>query len=195
MNETAAKSPTRRKPRADGLRNREHLIDVAKTAFTEVGAAVTLEEIARRAEVGIGTLYRHFPTRDAIIEAVYRHEVERLGDAATEFAKTKAPVDALRDWMRLFVGHITAKKLIAPALNEMVGGPSELYASSTQRMKTAITSLVDRAVASGDIRLGLEPLDLLRALAGVANVGGGADWEPSALRLIDILIAGVLVRR
>lgn len=184
-----------RKPRADAERNHALLLDVAKTAFAEMGAEVSLEEIARRAGVGIGTLYRHFPTRGAIIEAVYRQEIARLSDAATELAKTRGTVDALRDWMRLFVGHIATKKLIAPALNEIVGGPSDLYAASSDRMKAAITMLVDRAVASGDIRLGLEPLDLLRALAGVANVWGSADWEQGALRLIDILIAGVLVRR
>jgi AcrR family transcriptional regulator len=194
MQDAPVKGPGR-KPRVDAARNHALLLEVAKTAFAELGADVSLEEIAKRAGVGIGTLYRHFPNRGAIIEAVYRQEIERLSDAATELAKTSGPVDALRDWMRLFVGHIATKKLIAPALNEIVGGPSDLYAASSVRMKAAITMLVDRAVASGDIRLGLEPLDLLRALAGVANVWGSADWEPGALRLIDILIAGVLVRR
>src|ERR1700753_1975504 len=93
-----------RKPRADAQRNRERLIDAAKAAFAEVGADVSLEEIARRAEVGIGPLYRHFPTREAVVEAVYRRELQQLVDAAERLLAEQTPVGALRAWPRLSGG-------------------------------------------------------------------------------------------
>ncbi len=179
-----------RKPRADAQRNREHLLVVAKRVFTRDGAETSLDEVAKQAGVGIGTLYRHFPTRDALIEAVYRAEVEALANAATRLSKERVPLEALREWMRLFVDYIATKNLIVPALNSMVDGPSQLYASSGDQVKHAINTLVGRAVESGDIRHDLEPLDLLRALVGVAHVAASADWEASAKRLIDILLLG-----
>lgn len=184
-----------RKPRADAERNRIRLMEVAKAAFTELGADVALEEIARRAGVGIGTLYRHFPTRDALLTEVYRHAVEQLAETAAHLSKTRTPVDALRDWMRLFVDYIATKQVMAPALSAMSGGTAGLYASSGPTIKTAISLLIDRAVAHGDIRLDLEPLDLLRALMGVANVNNGPGWQASAHMLIDILIDGLRVHR
>ena len=179
-----------RKPRADGRRNRERLLEVAKAAFAGVGADVSLEEIARRAGVGIGTLYRHFPTRDAIVEAVYRREVQQLADAATRLLETLSPGEALHEWMRLFVDYIATKKVIAPALGSIVGGVSELYASSSVRITDAMSLLVDRARTCGDIRPA-KPADLLRALVGFTYVNTGPDWEASARRLIDILMDGL----
>jgi AcrR family transcriptional regulator len=184
------KPKTERKPRADAQRNREHLLVVAKRVFTRDGAETNLDDVARQAGVGIGTLYRHFPTRDALIEAVYRAEVEALAKAASRLSQERAPLEALREWMRLFVDYIATKNLIVPALNSMVGGPSQLYASSGDQMKSAIDTLVGRAVESGDIRRDLEPFDLLRALVGVAHVAASPDWEASAKRLIDILLLG-----
>ena len=117
------KGLTGRKPRADAQRNRALLLKTAKAAFAEKGAGASLDEIARTAGVGAGTLYRHFPTRDALIEAVYRAEVEALATAATRLLQERPPLDALREWMRLFVDYIATKNLIVPALNSMVGGP------------------------------------------------------------------------
>jgi AcrR family transcriptional regulator len=179
-----------RKPRADARRNRERLIEVAKAAFADAGPDVSLDEIARRAAVGIGTLYRHFPTRDAIVEAVYRREVQQLADAATRLLGSLSPGEALHAWMRLFIDYIATKKVMAPALGAMVGGASELYASSGARITDAISLLVDRASASGDIRP-VDPTDLLRALVGFTYVNIGPDWEASARRLIDILMNGL----
>ncbi|MBS1034053.1 TetR/AcrR family transcriptional regulator [Gluconobacter cerinus] len=180
----------RRRPRSDGQRNREHLLNVAKTAFTAGEIDIPLDEVARRAGVGIGTLYRHFPNRDALIEAVYRIELDRLADAAPVLATQHPPVEALRAWMRLFVDYIAAKQVIAPALNGLVGGTSALYAQSGIVLQGAIDTLVAAAVASGDLNAEIEPIDLLRALAGVSNFSAGPGWETSAKRLIDILIAG-----
>src|ERR1700751_2676994 len=179
-----------RKPRTDAQLNRERILEVAKEAFTRSGANASLDDIAREAGVGAGTLYRHFPTRDALIEAVYRTEVEKLAAAERRFAEAMSPIDALRAWMLLFVDYIAAKHIIAPALNTLVGGPSKLYEGSRAQVQGAIDSLVKRAIKSGDIRKELEPFDLLRALIGVSNVVSSPDWQQSAKRLVDILIIG-----
>ena len=192
MREANRRDPTR-PLRADARRNRDRVIEVAKAMFSDGGADTSLEAIAKGAGVGIGTLYRHFPTRDALIESVYRNETQNLAQAARRFAETLPPVEALRAWLRLFVDHIATKQVMSPALASMVGGPSELYAESGAIVKAAIALLVDRAVASGTIRLDIDPLDLLRALAGVAGISSAPGWEESAKRLVDILIAGVRI--
>ena len=179
-----------RKPRIDALRNRERILEVAKDAFTRFGASASLDDIAKQAGVGAGTLYRHFPTRNALIESVYRSEVEKLADAQRKFSETMAPLDALRAWMLLFVDHIAAKQIIAPALNSVIGGPMKLYESSQGMIRGAINALVEQAIKSGDIRKDLEPFDLLRALIGVSHVASGPGWQQSARRLVDILITG-----
>jgi AcrR family transcriptional regulator len=179
-----------RKTRADAQRNRALLLEVAKREFTRSGANTSLEEIAKRAGVGPGTLYRHFPTRDDLLQAVYRSELERLAEAERQFAQTMTPIDALRSWLLLFVDAIAAKALIAPALNSLVGDHKKVFEAGYAQMHNAIRSLVKRAVKSGDIRKDLDPIDLLRALVGVANVATSADWQQSARRLVEILIIG-----
>ncbi|WP_245411915.1 TetR/AcrR family transcriptional regulator [Methylocella silvestris] len=164
---------------------------MAKAAFADVGVGVGLEEIARRAGVGIGTLYRHFPNRDAIVEAVYRREVQQLADSAASLLQSLSPGEALREWMRLFVDYIAAKKVIAPALGSIIGGATELYASSGARITAAMSLLVERARDSGDIRAGVDPNDLLRALVGFTYGNAAPGWEASARRLIDILMDGL----
>jgi AcrR family transcriptional regulator len=181
---------SRRKPRTDSLRNRERILEVAKEAFTRFGASASLDDIARQADVGAGTLYRHFPTRDALIEAVYRSEVEKLAATGRKFGETLPPIDALRSWMLLFVDHMAAKQIIAPALNSVVGGPSRLYESSRSMIHGAMDALVKRAIKSGDIRKDVDALDLLRPLIGVFFVDSGPGWQPNARRLVDILITG-----
>jgi AcrR family transcriptional regulator len=182
--------PVERKPRSDAQRNRERILDVAKGAFTRFGADASLDDIAKQASVGAGTLYRHFPTRDALIEAVYRSEVEKLAAAERTFAETMPAVEALRAWMLLFVDYIAQKEIIAPALNSIVGGPSKLYEGSRSQIQSAIEALVKRAIKGGDIREDLDPFDLLRALIGVSHVASGPGWQQSARRLVDILITG-----
>lgn len=179
-----------RKPRMDAQRNRERILEVAKAAFTRFGADASLDDIAGQAGVGAGTLYRHFPTRDALIEAVYRSEVDKLAQAARMFADEMPAIEALRAWMLLLVDHIAAKQITAPALNSVVGGASKLYAGSRGQIRGAIELLVKRAVKSGDLGKDLDPFDLLRALIGVSHVDSDPDWKRSARRLVDILIAG-----
>lgn len=179
-----------RKTRTDARRNRERILEVAKGAFARSGANTSLDEVARQAGVGAGTLYRHFPTRDALLEAVYHTEVGKLAAAERELSEKLPPVEALRAWMLLFVEYIAEKHIIAPALNTFVGGPSKLYESSRAQITGAIEALVKRAIESGDIRKDLDAFDLLRALIGVSNVASAPDWKQSAKRLVDILILG-----
>jgi AcrR family transcriptional regulator len=179
-----------RKPRADAQRNRERILQVAKAAFTRSGADISLDDVAKQSGVGPGTLYRHFPTREALLEAVYRTEVEKLAAAEPEFAAALPPLEALRAWMLLFVDYIATKQIIAPALNTLVEERAKLFQASGALIKGAIHSLVERAIASGDIRADLDPLDLLRALVGVSNVASVPDWQSSARRLVEILLAG-----
>lgn len=179
-----------RKSRTDAQRNRLRILEAAKEAFTHYGASASLDDIAKQAGVGPGTLYRHFPTRDAMIEAVYRSEVEKLAAAGCKFSETMPPVDALRSWMLLFVDHVAAKHIIAPALKSVAGGPSKLYESSRSLVHGTMDALVKRAVKSGDIRKEVDAADLLRPLIGVFLVDSGPGWQSSARRLVDILIAG-----
>jgi len=180
----------KRKPRADAQRNRDRILEVAKKAFTRSGANASLDDIANEAAVGPGTLYRHFPTREDLLQAVYRSEVEKLAAAERKFAQAMPPIEALRAWMLLFIDYIAAKQIIAPALNTLLGGASKLYEGTRPQIQGAIEALVKRAIKSGDMRKDLEPFDLLRALIGVSNVASGPDWKQSARRLVDILITG-----
>jgi len=182
--------PNGRKPRSDGQRNRERILEVSKEAFTRSGANASLDDIAKQAGVGPGTLYRHFPTRDALLEAVYRSEVEKLAAAERKFGETMPPLEALRAWMLLFVDYIATKKIIASALNTLVGGPSKVLEASYNQIHEAIRALVKRAIKSRDIRKDLDPVDLLKALVGVAYMSSSPDWQQTARRLVDILITG-----
>jgi AcrR family transcriptional regulator len=179
-----------RKPRADAQRNRERILEVAKVAFTRSGADTSLDDIAKQAGVGPGTLYRHFPTREDLLVAVYRTEMEKLAAAEQKFAATMPPIEALRAWLLLFVDAVAAKQIIAPALNALVGDPKKVFEASYAQIWEVIRALVKRAIKSGDIRRDLDPVDLLRALIGVAHVASSPDWQQSARRLVDILITG-----
>ncbi len=182
--------PAQRKPRADAQRNRERILEVAKLAFTRSGANASLDDIASETGVGPGTLYRHFPTREELLQAVYRSEMEKLAAMERKFAQTMPPLEALRAWLLLFVDAIETKQIIAPALNTLIGDPKKVFAASYALMQEAIRALVQRAIKNGDIRKDVEPMDLLRALVGVAHVATSPDWQQSARRLVDILIAG-----
>lgn len=183
-------APVARKPRADAERNRDRILEVAKEAFTQYGAEASLDDIAKQAGVGAGTLYRHFPSRETLIEAVYRTEMAKLAATARSLSDTLPPLEALRAWLMLFVDGIATKKVIAPVLNTLVGEACQVFESSREQIYEAIRTLAKRAIKSGDIRKDLDPLDLLRALIGVANVAADPDWQQSAKRLVNILITG-----
>jgi AcrR family transcriptional regulator len=179
-----------RKPRTDAQRNRERILEVAKQVFTRRGAEASMDEIARRAKIGPGTLYRHFPTRDDLLAAVYISEVEKLAEAQREFSAELPPVEALRAWMLVFIDYIAAKRIIAPALNAMAGGPSQVYQQTTRVMEEAANALASRAVASRDLRPDVDPMDMLRAIYGISSAGSRDDWLEKARRFVDILIQG-----
>ena len=184
-----------RKPRADAERNRQRLLEAARAAFNAQGTSVSLEEIARSASVGIGTLYRHFPARDVLIAAVYSNEAEKLAQAARELSETKPPLDALRTWLLLFVDYLSTKLILVEAFKSMVGDTSQLTAASGDRLISSVTLLVGRAVDSGDIAAGrIDPVDVLRAITGVAMVGAGPDWDAAAKRMVDVLLGGLSAR-
>jgi AcrR family transcriptional regulator len=149
-----------------------------------------MDEIAKRAKIGPGTLYRHFPTRDDLLAAVYISEVEKLGEAQKKFSAELPPVEALRAWMLVFIDYIAAKKIIAPALNAMVGGPSRVFQQTSSLMEEAANALASRAVASGDLRPDVDPMDMLRAIYGVSSAGSTDDWPAKARRFVDVLILG-----
>ena len=185
-----APNPPSRKPRADAKRNRERILQVAKDAFTRDGATASLDDIAHRSEVGNATLYRHFPTRDALIEAVYRSEVEKLAAAEQRYAVAMAPVQALRAWMFLFIDHVAEKRLIIPAMETVSGGSMRMIEGSRSLVHTAFIRLVNRAIESGDLRADTKPDDFVRALVGVFHTTSMPGWEQSGRRIVDMLIAG-----
>ena len=190
MKKTSAKS-TARKPRADAERNRERILEVAKQVFMRRGAEASMDEVAKRSKIGPGTLYRHFPTRDDLLAAVYITEVEKLAKAQRTYSAEMKPIEALRAWLLVFIDYIAAKKIIAPALNAMIGGPSRVFQQTSQVMEDAANTLASNAVTSGDLRPDVDPMDLLRAIYGVfSSAVHTAELRAKAEPFVDILIRG-----
>jgi AcrR family transcriptional regulator len=187
-------SKTMRKPRTDAVRNHERVLEAAKAVFSAGGPDASLEAVARRAGVGIGTLYRHFPTREALFEAVYRREVEHLADLAEQLKEEVAPVEALRRWLRANVELVATKKGMLAALALAAHSPSELYAYSFDRLTRAVGALLDRAVAAGEIRADISPEDLLRALVGMCYLHDQPGWQAGVLRLVEVFVDGLCWR-
>ncbi|SEF74145.1 transcriptional regulator, TetR family [Bryocella elongata] len=190
---TEAAKPAPRKLRADAKRNRDAILLVAREAFTRSGmdiAEVSLDDIAKQAGIGSGTLYRHFANRDELLEAVYLAEVQRLAETADIFDQTLPPIEAVRRWMLLFIDYIATKKIIAPALNNVAGGPQRIFANTGTLIYGAIGKLVNRAIAMGEMRADVQSVDLLKALVGVSYLANTPDWHETATRLVDILLLG-----
>jgi AcrR family transcriptional regulator len=185
---------TVRRPRADSVRNRERVLEAATAVFSAGGPDASLEAVAKRAGVGIGTLYRHFPTREALFEAVYRREVQQLGDLAEQLKSEAEPVDALRRWLRSNVEFVATKKGMSAALALAVQSSSELTAYSFDRLTKAVGGLLDRAVAAGEIRADISPEDLLRALVGMCYMHDQPGWQKSVRRRRDVFVDGLRVQ-
>lgn len=192
MDEQSARSV--RRPRADAVRNRERVLESAKLVFNAGGPGASLEAVARHAGVGIGTLYRHFPTREALFEAVYRREVLQLGDLAAQLKDDAAPVEALRRWLRCVVELVATKKGMLAALALAAYSAPELYADTFSRLTTAAGALLQRAVAAGEIRADISADDLIRALIGMCYMHDQPGWQTSVLRLLDVFIDGLRVQ-
>ncbi|MES1228226.1 MAG: helix-turn-helix domain-containing protein, partial [Armatimonadota bacterium] len=158
-----------RKPRADALRNRERLLEVARECFEEMGDATTFEDITSRSGLGVGTLYRHFPTREALAESVYISEHERLVEAAVEFGTRLSPVEALRAWLRMFVDLLVTKRAMKESLNAFFDQKPDVYSAVKDLAGQAISGLVKRAEDAKEIKAGIDPIDLLRVLVGLSS--------------------------
>ena len=192
MSDQQANGPGRtRRPRTDAVRNRERLLAAAKAVFGAGGPEASLEAVARHAGLGIGTLYRHFPTREALFEAVYRHEVEQLADLAGQLRNDAAPIEALRRWLRANVAFVATKKGMAAALALAAHGSSELKAYSFERLTGAAGMLLDRAAAAGEIRSDISAEDLLRTLVGMCLLHDQPGWQASVSRLVDVFVDGL----
>jgi AcrR family transcriptional regulator len=182
---------TARRPRSDSLRNRELLMQAAAAIFSAGGTNASLEAVAKRAGVGIGTLYRHFPTREALFEAVYRHEVDQLTALAEQLAGEADPVKALRHWLHANVRLVATKKGMLAALALAAHSRSELYAYSFDRLTKAVGALLRRAIKAGEIRPDIKPEELLRALVGMCYLHDQPGWQRTVLRLVDIFVDGL----
>lgn len=180
-----------RRRRADAVRNRERVLEAAKAVFSAGGPEASLETVARRAGVGIGTLYRHFPTREDLFEAVYRREVEHLADLAEQLKSDAAPAEALRRWLRSNVEFVATKKGMSAALALAAHSSSELTAYSFDRLTKAVGALLDRAIAAGEIRADIRPEDLLRALIGMCYMHDQPGWQATVQRLVEVLVDGL----
>jgi len=190
--ETPEATEPSRALRADARRNREKLLSAAIELFAGAGEDVALEAIAERAGVGIGTLYRHFPTREALAEAAYRNEVQRLCDAAGELLDAEEPDVALAEWMDRFVTYVAAKRSMASMLQSVIASSdSALYADARLQMLRAITLLLEAAERAGTIRADAEPEDVLRLMSGIWLVADGEDWGERARRLLALLMDGL----
>jgi AcrR family transcriptional regulator len=183
-----------RAKRADARRNYDQLLAAAGELFAERGIETSLEEIARRANVGIGTLYRHFPNRDVLNEAVYRREVELLCDGVDELLEQYQPDEALRIWMNRFAVYVTRKRGMAVALKSALGSDSTLFTDSRKRIVEALSTLVDAAAAAGVIRADIEVDDLMRALSGVCMATDTPDASARTGRIVDLLVDGLRYR-
>lgn len=183
-----------RKPRADAVRNRERVLEAARAVFNAGGPEASLEAVAKRAGVGIGTLYRHFPTREDLFEAVYRREVGQLSELAEHLRTARDPVDALRRWLRSAVEFVATKKGMSAALALTYQSSSELATFSMDRLTKAIGSLLERAAAAGEMRGDVSPEDLLRAFFGMCYMHDQPGWQSSVLRMLDVFVDGLRVQ-
>jgi AcrR family transcriptional regulator len=186
--------PRARQPRADAVRNRERLLEAAKGVFSAGGPNASLEGVAREAGVGIGTLYRHFPTREALFEAVYRREVDQMAAYAIALSRDEDAVEALRRWLHRAVDMIATKKGMITALALAVDSGCEVYQYSFQNLARSVQLLLDAAVQAGRIRSDVGADDVLRALIGMSYPDTRDGWREQAVKLLDILVDGLLIR-
>jgi len=180
-----------RKPRADSVRNRERVLKAAKAVFAVGGPTGSLEAVARQAGVGVGTLYRHFPTRQTLFEAVYRHEVEQLVELAEQFGTDLPPLEALRRWMHANVEFVATKKGMSAALAVAVHASSDLTAYSMDRLGRVLGTLLRRAVEAGVVRGDISAEDILRTIVGLCYTHDKPGWQSNVLRLVDVFVDGM----
>jgi AcrR family transcriptional regulator len=175
--------------RADARRNYGRLVAAARDAFTEHGVEASLDDIARRAAVGPGTLYRHFPTREALLAAVYRGDIEALAGQARDLAEAHPPEEALNGWLRLQLDFIKRKRGLGAAVKTMLGADSETANWCRDAMRSALGELLTRAQDAGAVRTDVEAADVLRLVHGVGAASESAPEE--ADRLLSFVLDGL----
>lgn len=181
-----------RPKRADARRNYEKLLAAAGDAFADLGTAASLEDIARRAGVGIGTLYRHFPTRQALLEAVYIDEVEEMSAKASDLGDL-APWDALVTWLRQFVRFAATKRALADEMLNTMDAEAPVFVSCRAAITEAGDMLLQRAQASGDVRPDTSFTDVGRMVAGIASIRTA---DPGQIeRILDMALDGLRYTR
>ncbi|TIP02286.1 MAG: TetR/AcrR family transcriptional regulator [Mesorhizobium sp.] len=189
--EATRDAPAQKPLRADAQRNRDRLVEVAAQMFASDGVDASLEEIAKRAGVGIGTLYRHFPTREHLVEVVYRREVEGLCHAADELAREHPADVALELWMQRFVDYIATKRGLATSLRLLLTTNSTLFSDTSGRVSGAMRGLVQSAAAAGKIRADIDASDVMHALGGIYSAPNTPDWRERSGRLVKLLMDGL----
>ena len=180
-----------RRPRADAARNRARVLEAAKLVLSTGGPHASLEAVARQAGVGIGTLYRHFPTREALFEAVYRREVEQLVELAGQLSDCPDPAAALRRWLQANVEFVATKKGMAAALALATIGSKDLSAYTAEQLTGAVSRLMDRIAAAGELRGDVGPEDVLHMLVALCYRSDAAGWQANVLRLLDVFVDGL----
>ncbi|MEO4043552.1 TetR/AcrR family transcriptional regulator [Hoeflea sp. CAU 1731] len=184
-----------RRPRADSIRNRERLLEAASEIFSIGGPGASLEAVARKAGVGIGTLYRHFPTREAIFQAVYRREVDEMVELADRLATEADPADALKRWMHASVRMVATKRGMLAALSPAMDGSTDFFADTSKRLMSAISGLLDRGVAAGRLRDDITADELMRAFLGICYIPEKPGWQDTVVRLLDVFVDGLTTDR
>ncbi|NUR57436.1 MAG: TetR/AcrR family transcriptional regulator [Catenulispora sp.] len=177
--------------RADAQRNRQRLIEAAQRAFTSGDGKVSLEAVAKQAGVGIGTLYRHFPTREALVEAVYLTERTRLCQAADELLTAQPPQDALRSWMDRFADYIATKREMADALRALIADGTITGSQARAELSAAVHRILIAGAAAGTIRKDVAAEDVVVALVGIFSVCSLPGQREQAGRLLDLLMDGL----
>ncbi|WP_208403910.1 TetR/AcrR family transcriptional regulator [Sphingomonas insulae] len=181
--------------RTDAARNRNTLVAAAKTVFARDGAAASLDAVVREAGFGIGTLYRHFPTREALYEAVYRRDIERLVELGQAAADSVDPVEDLRRWLHAMVGTVATKKGMIAAFALAADTTSAISARWTGSLTVALDALLYRAIRTGEVRGDVRGEELLLAVVGMCMLRDQPGWQASVLRLIDTLVDGLRTDR
>jgi AcrR family transcriptional regulator len=188
---TVTKPATDKTMRADARRNRERLLAAALELFAEAGTEVSRETVANRAGVGIGTVYRHFPTHDALVEATYRNEVAQLRGAVDELLRDRPADAALAEWMDRFVDYAARKRGMAGALRSVVASGSDVYADTRRQIVAALTALLEAGAADGTVRADVDAEDVLSAMSAIWLIRDDAAWADQARRVLMLVMDGL----
>jgi AcrR family transcriptional regulator len=180
-----------KRPRADAERNRQRLVEAARAAFSSGPTPVTMDQVAREAGVGIGTLYRHFPTREALVEALYRKELADLCASVDDLLATRAPGDALRAWMDRFADYVTAKREMAETLRTVFASGTVTVSQAREELARAVSAVLKADAATGTLRDDVRPEDIVALIVGSFAATSLAGGREQLDRMLDLLVDAV----